>query len=428
MDKIYQPDIGESPSMYIGKTGELNVGVGCSLASLQIPSILKPAKALVTKGIRGQNILDEGFISHSDIQLAMGSREIRSLIDELLACPMMLARVKASFNREPDGVFEISRAMAVAPLEKKRLLHQEMQSLIRYAITTRVACSAGVKQTDLDNLFRSQFLAESQRRLIFTKEALDAQWQGHPTLGEEGASLVLDFVPIVGTVKAVAEAIKGRDLITGEKENRWVLAGGIALSLIPFGKLLEKVGGRGGRFILKNLDRMTLRRRWDRLESGKVKGFNFTGKSTGVSYNVNNSGGKYGTYITDQTHIERAIGKVPHDQTSIEITKEQARRLAKNLGVPEDSVLAGGVLNIISRIPERMPKRPQGGNELFKGTNRGLPNYGPELTVHPIPTAGGGGIKQINLRVKDLTDAERKRLSKVFSKEFKEAKKAAFAK
>lgn len=420
MGTVYQPDIGESPLLFVTKTGELAVGMNCRLAELQIPSILKPAKALQDSGLKNRDLLAEDLIPNSDIQLALGSRDIRQLIDQLAQCPMVSAKVEVNFRSNPKGEFKLSRVSNVTLSEKKRMLEQEMGCLIRYAITIKAACGSQLRESELDNLYRSQFLAKTQpSRLIFTKDALDAQWQNHPTLGEEGASLVLDFIPIVGTVKAVAETVEGRDLLTGEKQNRWLLAGGVVLSFIPFGKLLEKVGGRVGGYVIKKLDKLTLSRRWDKLERGGAEGFNFTGKSTGINFRANNSGGSRGTFITDRTHIERAIGKVGGDEKTIEITREQALRLAKNLGVPEDSVLAGGTLSIISRVGERMPKKPVGGNALFKGVDKGLPGHGPELTIHPIPTAGGGGIKQINVRVKDLSNAEKKRLSRMITEELK---------
>ncbi len=56
----------------------------------------------------------------------------------------------------------------------------------------------------------------------------------------ETLDLVLDFVPIAGTVKSVEELCNGRNFITGEEVNRWVSAGGIILGLIPFGKVVIK--------------------------------------------------------------------------------------------------------------------------------------------------------------------------------------------
>lgn len=62
----------------------------------------------------------------------------------------------------------------------------------------------------------------------------------HPSLFKEAISLVLDFVPLVGSGKSALECIRGKDLVTGEHINRWLAAGGIILGLVPFGKLLTK--------------------------------------------------------------------------------------------------------------------------------------------------------------------------------------------
>lgn len=52
-----------------------------------------------------------------------------------------------------------------------------------------------------------------------------------------GLSLILDFVPVVGDVKGVAEAITGRDLLTGEELEPWERALGL-IPLVPGTKLL----------------------------------------------------------------------------------------------------------------------------------------------------------------------------------------------
>ena len=54
------------------------------------------------------------------------------------------------------------------------------------------------------------------------------------------ASLGLDFAPVVGAAKSVIQLFTGEDIITGEKLSRPAEAAGIALGLIPGGKLLTK--------------------------------------------------------------------------------------------------------------------------------------------------------------------------------------------
>ena len=46
---------------------------------------------------------------------------------------------------------------------------------------------------------------------------LTSDKMNYPSRGEKALSTVLDFVPIVGNVKGLAEAITGQNLITGEK-------------------------------------------------------------------------------------------------------------------------------------------------------------------------------------------------------------------
>lgn len=58
----------------------------------------------------------------------------------------------------------------------------------------------------------------------------------------EIASLILDFVPVIGTVKGVIEAIGGCDMVTGQKFNDQEKAWNILfalLSIIPLGALLK---------------------------------------------------------------------------------------------------------------------------------------------------------------------------------------------
>ncbi len=56
----------------------------------------------------------------------------------------------------------------------------------------------------------------------------------------EAASLVLDVIPIVGSLKSALELIIGKDSVTGEEKGRWGSAGGIALGMVPGAKILTK--------------------------------------------------------------------------------------------------------------------------------------------------------------------------------------------
>lgn len=57
-----------------------------------------------------------------------------------------------------------------------------------------------------------------------------------------GTSLVLDFVPGIGSLKSGAQALTGADILTGQAVDRTDEVTGIVLGVIPFGKVLSKVG------------------------------------------------------------------------------------------------------------------------------------------------------------------------------------------
>ncbi|HEX6099513.1 MAG TPA: pre-toxin TG domain-containing protein [Thermoanaerobaculia bacterium] len=58
-------------------------------------------------------------------------------------------------------------------------------------------------------------------------------------------SLVLDFVPIIGQLKAVVEAMAGRDLITGRQLADWERGLNVLLALIPEARGIFKAGSNG---------------------------------------------------------------------------------------------------------------------------------------------------------------------------------------
>ena len=59
---------------------------------------------------------------------------------------------------------------------------------------------------------------------------------------KEAASLGLDVLPVVGTLKGLGQVIAGKDLVTGEPVNRGVEALGLVASLIPVGQGVVQVG------------------------------------------------------------------------------------------------------------------------------------------------------------------------------------------
>ncbi|RAL20362.1 hypothetical protein DL240_17425 [Lujinxingia litoralis] len=70
-----------------------------------------------------------------------------------------------------------------------------------------------------------------------------------------GLSAVVDVIPVVGSAKSAAEVVLGYDPITQQNVNRGEAALGIAMGLIPFGK----VAGIAGKAGIRALSRLTAR-------------------------------------------------------------------------------------------------------------------------------------------------------------------------
>jgi Pre-toxin TG len=94
---------------------------------------------------------------------------------------------------------------------------------------------------------------------VFSKATAVVEWTGVLTLGEVVVflvthprftlSLILDFIPVIGDIKGMAEAIIGRDLITFEKLPNWARGLSFAASIAGFAKIcwkLVKAGIRAG--------------------------------------------------------------------------------------------------------------------------------------------------------------------------------------
>lgn len=67
-------------------------------------------------------------------------------------------------------------------------------------------------------------------------------------------SLALDFIPVVGTVKAAVEVVAGYDFIAGEDVNRGVAAAGLVAGLVPGGKAAVKGASEGIEFAVRHGD------------------------------------------------------------------------------------------------------------------------------------------------------------------------------
>ncbi|MEE9354892.1 MAG: pre-toxin TG domain-containing protein [Methylococcaceae bacterium] len=71
---------------------------------------------------------------------------------------------------------------------------------------------------------------------------------------DDGASLGLDVLPVVGSFKSLGQLITGTDLVTGEPVNRWMEAVGIIAGIFPGGKGALK-GATMGAKVIKQSDK-----------------------------------------------------------------------------------------------------------------------------------------------------------------------------
>jgi len=101
-------------------------------------------------------------------------------------------------------------------------------------------------------------------------------------------------------------------------------------------------------------------------------------------------------YVTEPQSIESIIGPLQGDR--IVISQAQAQELQHALGL-QKPLESRNIIYIIDDLSSRAPSSPLVGNDLFVGPGAGLPGGGSELTIQPIPSAGGPGITQIILEV-----------------------------
>lgn len=73
---------------------------------------------------------------------------------------------------------------------------------------------------------------------------------GAASIGRQVASIVVDTLPFAGVAKGIIDFVAGKDVITGEKASRTLLAVGLVTSFVPGGKLaskaLSKIRGASG--------------------------------------------------------------------------------------------------------------------------------------------------------------------------------------
>ncbi len=118
-------------------------------------------------------------------------------------------------------------AIAACPMDKSE---PDFQS---------VFVDAGGLDNGFDGADREYDLIRTDANPLISTEASSISAQ-EPTLSEQGASLGLDVLPIVGAAKSAGQVITGTDLITGEEVHRGWESVGILLGIVPGGKLLIK--------------------------------------------------------------------------------------------------------------------------------------------------------------------------------------------
>lgn len=232
-----------------------------------------------------------------------------------------------------------------------------------------------------------------------------------PSLLAEGTSIVLDFVPVIGTAKSVVETITGKDAVTGERINRWVAAGGIALSLIPFGKILTR-GKKGEKLAAKlieeekrtakkaalkeQLTREVFLSRSKALMSGEIPAVNITPIDVHTNYK---SIGRYQrTFITSERYLNQLLGgELKKGSATLRLPKSYARSVEEGMGLSEGAFKDGGYITFVHHVPARDPKLPtkEIGNEFYVA-GHGLDGInpktgqklvaGPEATIEPVFT------------------------------------------
>ena len=125
-------------------------------------------------------------------------------------------------------------------------------------------------------------------------------------------------------------------------------------------------------------------------------GVNITPRSVANEYREIISPSVGRTFVTQPQTVEGIIGPLTGDR--IAITAQQANQLEQALGLTKP-LETKNIIYVVEDISSRSPSSPLTGNSLFQGPGMGLPGGGGELTINPIPSAGGPGVKMIILEV-----------------------------
>jgi hypothetical protein len=108
--------------------------------------------------------------------------------------------------------------------------------------------------------------------------------------------------------------------------------------------------------------------------------------------------------MTDSKAFEKVLGKLPEKGGTVTITRQQADRLAKELGIKPVDIDTGSTIREVVNIRDMNPASPVKVNDpLFRGSGRHLPNGSPELTISPAqPKANNPNVTRVwKLEVKE---------------------------
>ncbi len=398
MSHRYQSE--DATYLYLNRSGFLCIGDGYVLADFEDTYSQAISRRLSTFG---PYRYDEYVFDEKEVKQVMDTSDAKKLLKHLCQLPFRIP----SHNKNGGSRSLLIGSRIATSGEKEQLLKENIESLFKKSMVLKAKTERlrdGFSPPNPLDYYRPE------TSLVLPFDALEPleEQEQHASFGAEASSLVLDFVPLVGSAKSVAQVIAGEDIVTGNPVDRRWEAAGILIGLIPFGKLLTKYVKSSKLFKVVKKEPTAIQRAND-IAAGKGPGYNFTGIEDGVKYRHNSPPSTKKTFITDKKHVEDAIGSVDVNKNVHEITSEQAKVLAENLGIPEAATKYGGTLSVIDKVDKRMPALPMGGNKQFLGPGKGLPGGGPEVVINPINnTATEKTIRQIHIKVKDLTEAERK--------------------
>jgi len=88
--------------------------------------------------------------------------------------------------------------------------------------------------------------------------------------------------------------------------------------------------------------------------------------------------------LTDRKAFEKVLGKLPENGGTVTITRQQADRLARELGIKPVDIGTGSTIREVVNIRDMNPASPvKVDDPLFRGPGQHLPNGSPELTINP---------------------------------------------